>query len=99
MQSYGAVIDRDARLLDDIPKGGVEQRWCVVVGSENDGIGPGVREVCRDTLVRIWCVMSCMLSTAGCSRALRAVIASAAGHSMLRDCIRANDTLERLKMA
>lgn len=55
VQPFAAVIDEDARALDDIPRGGVPARWCVVVGAEDTGVGPGVREVCGEARrVRIW---------------------------------------------
>ena len=52
---FAAVIDHGARLLDDITPASLGDRWCAVVGSEDDGISEGVREACGpDQRVRIW---------------------------------------------
>lgn len=42
--SFAAVIDKDATRLDALPAS--PARWCAVVGNEDKGISPAVREAC-----------------------------------------------------
>lgn len=42
--SYAAVIDQDALKLISLPMS--PHRWCAVVGNEDKGISPAVREAC-----------------------------------------------------
>jgi len=46
--SYAAVIDEDAPLLHTIDA--VPKAWCLVMGNEDTGIGPEVREACTQRL-------------------------------------------------
>lgn len=51
--SYAAVIDADAHRMGSATLAPPPERWCVVFGNEDTGVGGAIRELCADRRVRI----------------------------------------------